>query len=59
MKCPFRINREHSSNGYNSSDKYTYAECYENNCPFYYTKNSKDMCKRTELNNSISNSENM
>lgn len=49
MKCPFRTDRIHTSNGYNSSDRYEFGECYENDCPFYKEKYNKGECKRTEI----------
>lgn len=51
MKCPFRIDTFHTSNGYNSINKYEYPECYEHECPFYEEQNNKGECKRTNTNN--------
>lgn len=52
MKYPFRINREHISNGYNSRDINTFADCYKDKCPYFdgsKTANGTcNRCKETE-----------
>ena len=48
MICPFRKNRETIKYGYNQENETVhewFEDCYEEECPYYYTENH---CEKTD-----------